>query len=321
MDDPKKSSYKRPPIPPEDEEQIIDLIDEVPESEEVLGLSDLENNLLEFERRFGAGSASRPAGDRTPEATLPDPDELEDLDFEEEDETPEPATASTPSTSEDESLANLEQHLDWLFAEDPPPPAAKAPSRKATKRDEVIEITEFEEQFLDAEEIPLEPVATHAPEPEEGETLELLDIEEDEPDDELIWFDTPATQASARTPAPGSKDATPALPTPAVELIPADAPSPPEAIDIAVSAAAAAAAPAPEHAAPAAPPADTLQPTIGLDSIPMDRIEAAVATIIERSYSGRIEAIILQAIEKAVTREIERLRNELLENEPGGRLF
>jgi hypothetical protein len=53
----------------------------------------------------------------------------------------------------------------------------------------------------------------------------------------------------------------------------------------------------------------------------MDRIETAVQNVIARSYSGRIEAIILQAIEKAVAREIERLRNELLENEPGGKPF
>jgi hypothetical protein len=316
MDDPKKSRFNAPPVQPEEEEPIIDLIDEVPAGEKTLGLSDLEKNLLEFERRFGAGPAAPPAGNDPAEVKLPDLDELEDLNFEEEDE------ALTPAASEDKSIADLEQHLDWLFAEESPPPAAAAPAGPAAKRDEVIEIAEFEEQFLDAEEIPLEPAAAaRAPEPEEDEeTLELLEVEEDAPDDELIWFDTPATtdpsQAAAEAPAPETDEATAAPGTPAADTLFSGAIAPAAAVGAAASAVAAPAAPAPAVLQPDAP-----QPAIDLASIPMDRIEAAVANVIERTYSGRIEMIIRQAVEKAVTREIERLKNELLESEAGGRLF
>jgi hypothetical protein len=34
-------------------------------------------------------------------------------------------------------------------------------------------------------------------------------------------------------------------------------------------------------------------------------------------YAGTIETIILQSIEKAVSKEIEQLKNRLLENDPG----
>ncbi|MFO7686604.1 MAG: hypothetical protein R6V60_10965 [Desulfobacterales bacterium] len=305
MDDPRKSTNNRPPIQPVDDEPIIDLIDEVPEGGQALGLSDLEKNLLEFERRFGASPAPQPAGERAADGRLPDLGELEDLDFEEADEAPLLEADSPATTGEDPTLTNLEQHLDWLFAEDSPPPAAGAPQANALKGTEVIEITEFDEQFPDAEEPPLEPAAaTREPEPEEDETLELLDIEEDEPDDELIWFDTPETPDAA-PPGLGSKSpetqaAAAAPPAPAAEAIPA---------------AAAALARTAEGAAPKAPAA------VDIDALPTDRIEAAVANVIARSYSSRIEAIILQAIEKAVAREIERLRNELLESEPGDRLF
>jgi hypothetical protein len=37
-------------------------------------------------------------------------------------------------------------------------------------------------------------------------------------------------------------------------------------------------------------------------------------------YAGTIETIILQSIEKAVFNEIERLKNRLLENDPGDKI-
>ena len=49
--------------------------------------------------------------------------------------------------------------------------------------------------------------------------------------------------------------------------------------------------------------------------IPPEEIEAAVERVIERKLGGTIEATILRVIETAVTREIERLKQLLLEDE------
>ncbi|MCU0560408.1 MAG: hypothetical protein MUD16_09470 [Desulfobacterales bacterium] len=310
MDDPQKSAFHRPPTQLEDEEPIIELTEVVPESEQASGSSELEKNLLEFERRFGAGPGSPSAEDRAPNDKLPELDELEDLDFLEDEETSAPVAASSPATPADETLAHLEQHMDWLFAEETSRPAAGALNGNDPLRAEVIEISEFEEQFLDAEEIqPTAAAAPKAPEPEAEP--ELLDIEEEEkeaPDDERFWFDPPERPAPAEA---------------GVEPRPldvrAEASAPPDVIEAVVSAAAAAVAPAIERSAPAPAHPEGSAPALDVDSIPMDRLEAAVASVIARSYSGRIEAIIVQAIESAVAREIERLRNELLESEPGGK--
>jgi hypothetical protein len=259
------------------------------------------------------------------EGTLPELVALEDLDFEEEDEIPALTDPVADTLSlKDQNLDNLEQHLDWLFAEDSPPPAPETPTVKTSKPDEVIEIIDFEEQFLDAEEIPEEiPAEMYEHGPEEEETPEFLDIEEAEPDNELVWFDTleppDETPKDLAPHPPLMENLTAASLGRAAEPVPPTAMSPPEDIAAAVSAAAAAVSPAPASAASAAPPADGPSPAVDIDSIPMDRLEAAVANVIARSYSGRIEAIILQAIEKAVARDIERLRNELLDRDPEGK--
>lgn len=319
MDDPKKSAVTRPPTQPEDEEPIIELTDEVPEGEPAGAYSDLEKNLLEFERRFGASPEPLPAGDHPAGEKLPELEDLEDLGFLEDDETPAPSTASSSATAADEALTNLEQHLDWLFAEGTAPAAAGAATGSDPQPGGVIEISEFEEQFLDAEEVP--PKAAEPPsepEPEDEETLELLEIEADETDNELIWFDTPEPPAEAAAGVEPQTQNMAAAPIVSPTAAPSATIPAPEAIGAAVSAAAAAVVPSAERSAPAEAQPDTAPTAIDFDSIPMDRIEAAVENVIARSYSGRIEAIIVQAIENAVTREIERLKSEL-ENEPGGR--
>jgi hypothetical protein len=52
-----------------------------------------------------------------------------------------------------------------------------------------------------------------------------------------------------------------------------------------------------------------------------DQIDAAVERVITRMYAGTIETIIRQSIEKAVYKEIERLKNRLLEDDPGDKIL
>jgi hypothetical protein len=319
MDDPKKRPLNPPS--PEDEE-IIDLIDEVPDGESAVSLSDLEKNLIELERRFGAEPVDGSEQETALEAGLPDLGDLEELDFELETETPEPATAQPPPPLDAASITELEQHLDWLFDDEPRPAAAAATEPAPPAPNEVIHIADFEEQFLEAEGGPVEPEAPPPDglEPEE-EALELLDVEEEEPDEELIWFDSPETAAAddEETPDLSVEEMSEALDSPGSEAF-AAADEVPEtaAPEIFPAAAAAAIAPA-VFARPAALPADGPAASPPLDALPPEQIEAAVERVITRLYSTRIETIILQAIQKAVTREIERLKNEVLENDPGDR--
>ncbi|MCU0538803.1 MAG: hypothetical protein MUF46_02805 [Desulfobacterales bacterium] len=325
MDDPKKRSLNQPP--PEDEE-IIELIDEVPDVESGTDLSEIEQNLLELERRFAAEPAPTPDQDNALEAELPDLGDLEELDFELEPDAPEPKAAS-PATQPPAAagMNDLEKHLDWLFDEELPPPAPQAAESGALDPNEVIPIAEFDEQFLEPEVPPLGETAAAAADAgsEEDETLELLDIEEDAPEDELIVFDAPETAPEAEEePLELFTEETPDAPesAPAEPIAAADAALPVEPVEIppaAVAAAVVAAAAAPEKTtlppAPAAAP-ETMPPL--LEPLSPQQIEAAVEKVVTRLYSSRIEAIILQAIQKAVTLEIERLKNELLDHETGG---
>ncbi len=328
MDASKKRPLNQPP--PEDDE-IIDLIDEVPDAETAIGLSELEQNLLELERRFGAEPAVPPDHENALEAELPDLGELEELDFELEPETPEPPAARTPQPPKTEGVTELEQHLDWLFDEEPSPPASQTTGADAADPNAVIPIAEFEEQFLEPEELPVETGAVQAADAveEEEEILEFLDIEEEAPDEELIWFDSPgATPEAAETAEepldlfaeeiPDSPEPESVAPIAAADdsVRPSPVEIPPEAVAVAAAAAALAPerpttpSPATAAAVAAAPPP--------LDSLSPELIEAAVEKVVTRLYSSRIESIILQAIQKAVTQEIERLKNELLDNAPGG---
>jgi hypothetical protein len=67
----------------------------------------------------------------------------------------------------------------------------------------------------------------------------------------------------------------------------------------------------------AEPAQDVLQPEVDTgESLPVspESITAAVESVINEKFSGRIEKIIYEVIEKVVSREIERLKGVLLEN-------
>jgi hypothetical protein len=202
----------------------------------------------------------------------------------------------------------------------------------------IEEITEFEEQFLEAEDI------LDAKPSGQGEPPELLELDEADLDNELLLFDDllKGDASEAATPAgeiepeeielllPEDADLGP---TSAADVFaahldsvfagdsgisprPADpGPVPPPRTSsplAGIVAAVAAAAPAAGVEIPAqSPPPAAPQPA----RLAPEEIEAAVERVIERKLGGPIEAAIRQAIETAVSREIERLKRLLLEDE------
>ncbi|MDO8943358.1 MAG: hypothetical protein Q7U75_09255, partial [Desulfobacterales bacterium] len=190
MSDSKKSDPKRPAIESLDDELVIDLIDEVPGGPADGDLSDLEQNLLSFERSFGRGLEKSGEHLRTfPD--LPDLNDLNGFDFEEDD-VERPASGTLPPAAAKEPLPDgTEPELDWLLDEVAFAPAADPARGTGGMDNDVTEISEFDEQFLDAEEVIDGPPAA-AVESDDGnddETLELLDLDDDEIDNELVWFD------------------------------------------------------------------------------------------------------------------------------------
>ena len=342
MSDSKKSGPKRPPIEFPDDEPIIDLVDEVPVGPANADLSDLEKNLLGIGRSFDRGLEKT---DEDPGLfpELPDLNDLNGFDFEEDD-AERPASGTLPPAAAKEPLPNgTEPELDWLLDEVASAPA-EGPARGAGRTDnDVTEIAEFDEQFLEAEEvIDSQPAAEDESDGgNDDETLELLDLDDDDTDNELIWFDdldkppdhgaaAPAGQAGVAPLAPAGprlfSDA-PAADTTAVDLFDAfvqsGRPVGGDALVTAGPPAAAAAAPRtaiPDTAALShSYTMDVSQPPAA-HALTEDQIDAAVERVITRMYAGTIETIIRQSIEKAVFKEIERLKNRLLENDPGDKI-
>jgi hypothetical protein len=341
MSDTKKSDLKRPAIEPLDDELVIDLIDEVPGGPEGGDLSDLEKNLLSLGQSFGRGIEKTGEALR-PSPELPDLNDLAGFDFEEDD-AELPASGTLPPAAAIAPLpTGMEPELDWLLDEDPPAPAEN-PARAAGGTDnDVTEILEFDEEFLEAEEVMDDPPAAEDESADENddETLELLDLDDNDTDNELVWFDdldqSPAhggaTQAGQAGVAPFEPAGTrlfsdvSAADTAAADLFDAFVQSGGLVGDDALAIAgpfAAAAAPLtaiPDTAALSQlQSADIAQPPAA-NALTEDQIDAAVERVITRMYAGTIEAIILQSIEKAVFKEIDRLKNRLLENDPGDKI-
>ena len=329
MSDSKKSDPERPPIEYLDDELVIDLVDEVPGGSADGDLSDLENNLLNLERSFSR-SLEKTGEDSPPFPELPVLNDLNGFDFEE-DNAQRPASGTLPPAAAKEPLPDsTEPELDWLLDEVDSAPTAD-PARAAGETDnDVTEILEFDEQFLEAKEIMDSPPAA---EDESGggnddETLELLDLDDHDIDNELVWFDDldapPDHGAVAQAGQAGVAPLEPAdTRTTAADLFDAfvqvEKPAGGDALATAgLSAAAAAALTAIRGTA--APTyssiAEVSQPPAA-NPLTEDQIDAAVERVITRMYAGTIETIIRQSIEKAVHKEIERLKSRLLEDDPG----
>ena len=56
------------------------------------------------------------------------------------------------------------------------------------------------------------------------------------------------------------------------------------------------------------------QPGIAAFDADPDKIEASIERIIQQNYSEKIESMVVEVIEKAVSKEIDRLKNMLLED-------
>jgi hypothetical protein len=333
MNDSKKSDPKRAPIESLDDEPIIDLVDEVPEGPVDGDLSDLEKNLLNLEQSFDH-SLEKTGEDLRPLPELPDLNDLDGFDLEE-DEAEDLAPSTLPAAAVKEHLPNgMEPELDWLLDEDAPAPAQE-PARAAGATDNgVTEISEFDEQFLEAEEVvDGQPAAEDESNGgDEDETLELLDLDDNDTDNELVWFDDldkpPDRGAEAQTePAdPRPVSSAPAADTSAADLFDAFVES---GRPIGAEALAGVGPPVTQLVPPTAMPETAVlsQPHTAEVSQPPaagvlteDQIDAAVERVITRMYAGTIETIILKSIEKAVSKEIERLKNRLLENDPDDKI-
>jgi len=341
MSDSKKSDPKRPLIESPDDEPIIDLVDEIPGGPADGDLSDLEKNLLNLGRSFGRG-LEKTGEDLPTFRKPPDLNDLNGFDFEEDDEQ-RPASGTLPPAAAEEPLPNdTESELDWLLDEVASAPA-EDPARGAGGTDnDVTEILEFDEQFLEAEEvIDGQPAAEDESDGgNDDETLELLDLDDDDIDNELVWFDDldkpPDHGGVAQAGQAGVAPLNPADPrlfsdAPAADTTAADLfdafvqsgrPVGGDALVTAWPSAAAADPPTviPDTAALSySHTADVSQPPAA-NALTEDQIDAAVERVITRMYAGTIETIILQSIEKAVFNEIERLKNRLLENDPGDKI-
>jgi hypothetical protein len=227
--------------------------------------------------------------------------------------------------------------------------AQRALARGAGAANEIEEITEFEEQFLEPEDI------LDAKRAAKDEPPELLDLDEAELDNELLLFDDLLKGAAPEEATPGEETEQEEIelllpedadlgPTSAADVfaahldsvfagdsgghprpavggivvpLPAADPEPvppPRTSPLAgiVAAVASTAVPAAGVEIPAESPRPAApQPA----HLAPEEIEAAVERVIERKLGGPIEAAIRRAIETAVSREIERLKRLLLEDE------
>jgi hypothetical protein len=328
IDDPKDNSPKPPPFDTIEDDAIIDLVDEIDADAPAAPISALEQQLL--------GIPGTPGRQAAPSAPAADALDLSGIRFEEDDEVL-PAAPTPVGADGTEG--------EWVAIGDAKRALARGAGAAGGSANEIEEIAEFEEQFLDPEDIlDAQPAAKDEP-------PELLDIEEAELDNELLLFDDllKGDVPEAATPAAGaepqeielllpededlgptsaadvfaahldsafaeSPNAPPrpaengiVVPFPADDSSPPPRPSPLAAI---VAAVASTATPAAEVSA------ESPHPAAPRPSYPApEEIEAAVERVIERKLGGTIEDAIRRAIEAAVSREIERLKRLLLEDE------
>jgi hypothetical protein len=342
MNDTPKSDLPEPLKPDEDDDEpIIDLVDEIVDPYPQGDLSELRSKLLDLESEMEELDEDSP--------DLPDLANLGNLEFDEENElaldgSP-PETASTA-----DGAPPSEDDLHWLFEQKEEVSSPATDKGPDSPDSDVAEILDFEDEFLDAEDnledLPDSKAADFRAELDAGEDtdmLEIIEIEDEEVDNEIIWFDDSAEVAppseieveTGRTdevPA-AEKDAEFLSETSAADLFDAHLesgmPSPEDEAGVSgladelVSAAAAGLA-GPREAAespmiePSTPVSEKMPPAHPIGLSP-EAIEAAVERIVARKFGGTMESIILQAIEKAVSKEIERLKHLLLEDDPANR--
>ncbi|MCU0564404.1 MAG: hypothetical protein MUE48_10765 [Desulfobacterales bacterium] len=342
MIDPKDNSPKTMPFDSiEDDviiedDAIIDLVDEIDTDAAAAPISALEQQLL--------GIPGTPGRQTAPSAPAADVLDLSGIRFDEDDEAlPAAPTPMGTADTEGESVSLLDAKR----------ALARGAGTAGGSANDIEEIAEFDEQFLDPEDI------LDATPAAKDEPLELLDIEEAELDNELLRFDDllkgdlPGAVAPAEETEPEEIDPEEIElllpedadlgPTSAADVFaahldsvlaegsgapthpaengivvpfPADDSSPVTPRTSPLAAIVAAVASTATPAAGAEVPAESPHPAPPQPSYPSpEEIEAAVERVIERKLGGTVEDAIRRAIETAVSREIERLKRLLLEDE------
>jgi hypothetical protein len=314
------------PVEAEDE-SIIDLVEEIDEPTPPNALSALERKLLNI------GGELNAAGE--PPLTLAD---LDDLDFEEEeDQAAGDLPALEPPIGEAETSPSKED-MDWLYGPGADAHSAEIEKSLAVPASENDRSLGFEEQSPEAEDV-LEaatPLAKTSDPESEDDDIELLDIEDAEVDDEIVWFDDldkepliaeGKLEAEADAAPLFDPDPNPLSESSAADIFSAHVESGLTAAETAIPTdpplAAAVPAAAPMNSLvsrlPLEPsPPETLIPS-GTAGLSAEEIDAAVERVLERKLGGTLQSIIRQAIEAAVSKEIQRLKALLLEDDPGER--
>jgi hypothetical protein len=329
MSDSDKLKPENPPTAPATEaenESIIDLVEEIEEPASADSLPPLEQELL------GIGEAIPVA--EPPAMGLSD---LGELDFDEEEDQPAEESLSLEPVVEEGDVPSNE-NMDWLLEPEADLRSDEHDDRQGASTGELTEKTELyiDEQFSETKEI-LQAMTTPSIEAgptSEDEELELIEIEDDEADNEIVWFDDlksdklpPSAEMvseAAAPPAPLSDtDSNLFSETSAADVFeanvasgltttdhPTAVPAPPEPV-IPSIAPLAALLPTP----PVQPPPSEAPPSAESLSLSAEQIDAAVERVIERRLGGSLESIVLRAVETAVANEIQRLKALLLEDD------
>jgi hypothetical protein len=306
---------------PIEDEDIIDLLEEIPRENPQPLISPLEDNLLDIEL-----AADRGLDD------LPDINDLIRLDID--------GADLAEDTTGSLRLSQPGPAASPIAHEGAPGPAAL--------ENEIEEIPGLDEQIAedndahDIESILAGPALVTKEKqavPEENEILELIEVDEEENDDEIVWFDDldkeitlPETLNEIGPPETDIEDLSaesdPEVSTP--DFISADSrisppgPSFSPGIGAALAGAGAAAATVAAWKTPvsspvgASPPAEPIAPPPAAFALTEAEIEAAVERVIERKLGHSVQSVIREAIENAVSKEIERLKRLLLEDDNPG---
>ena len=310
-----------------DDESIIDLVEEIDEPSPPNALSALERKLLNIGGEITAAEE--------PPLKLAD---LDDLNFEEEeDQAAGDTLALEPPTGEAERSPSKEDR-NWLYGPEADAHSAEIEKTPGASAGDDEELFGIEEPLLEAEGIlkAATPVAKTTDPDSEDDDIELLDIEDDEVDDELVWFDDLDKELGlAEGKLEGGADAAPLIdaePNPLPETSAADIFSAHVESGLTSAETAIPTAPPPAAAVPAAALVNSLASRLPLAPSPpetpipsgtaglsAEEIEAAVERVLEHKLGGTLQSIIRQAVEAAVSKEIQRLKALLLEDDPGER--
>jgi len=202
MNDTPESDLPESLQPEEDEDEpIIDLVDEVVDTHPLEDRSELRTKLLDSEDEMEKVDEDAPG--------LPDLADLGTLDFDEPDEAV-TDLASAEAASEDADESSSADDLDWLFDQEEEAASSTVGTVSESPDSELAEVLDFDEVFLDADDVLEDETESKAADveleadAEDADALELIEIEDEEVDNEIIWFDdakdeAPASEGGAET--------------------------------------------------------------------------------------------------------------------------